>query len=1352
MLVVLLPLALLLGLDGRALSFADRATTEPAPSATILTDGEVMGAGESGPAGKYQALASVAHLSQLLSYLELPGSPIVSVPLAGIAPGPLLQAGVEDPISDGQFVWGPNVGKFDIGGFLTGRGSPLAPFASDIALWASYSSVNPKVLLAALEFRSGLLTAIPPDWSEEDVRAEIEDTSITMATAFYEHLYTWGDRHPRRAAQPKDPPVVVLPDGTAIQLDSATPSGSFALAALVAEFANANRFQAAMAAGGAGSFESSFGALFPSVDLQAASNVIDPPGTPPANMLQFPFAMGATWTFGGPHSWNGNSTPPFASMDFFTGGATCAAPPYLYAVSAASGTTSRPSNYSCWLEIDHGGGWATSYYHLQNLAPPASVNRNTALGTIACEICAGGFATGPHVHFSLKYNGAYISLEGVELTGWTIHVGAVAYNSGSIARDGVSLNPYSQVLNDYHTYFGSGVNTSLHFLPGGSNGQIQLPVDDPTNALAGPPIDVGGGDDFAIDLWMRALPGENTAAAITCGANDNWKLGNILIDRRRTGGAGYGVSIAGGRVAFGVTGPGTGNLTLCGTTDVTDGQWHLITIARNRWAGLSPDGAMWLFVDGQLQAPEAAGPGGDLSYPDAAAPTSPPDPYLVLGADKFGGAAPGFVGWIDELRFSNIIRTKASFARPSAPYLSDVYTLALFHFNEGLGDVIYDTSGFTDPTPPLEPPGGPSGALRIAAGSPLSPEWSTEYPFGAGPTPTPTATGPTPTASNTATPTPTASSTLTPSLTPTATSPPTATLPPAPTATFTPFPTPTPPGPAAPSALAPYIAFEQVASGLSQPTFLTHAGDGSGRLFITERGGQIRIMQGGTLLAAPFLNIGSKLSTGGSEQGLLGLAFHPGYASNGVFFIHYTNTSGAIVLARYQVSADPNLADAASESILLTIPKPASNHNGGMLAFGPDGMLYMGTGDGGGGGDPDGNGQDLTTLLGKVLRLDVDGGSPYAIPSDNPLAADPDPAVRKEIWAYGLRNPWRFSFDRATDDLYIADVGQGAREEVDFQPAASAGGENYGWNVMEGSLCFNPSSGCNTSGKVLPVAEYDHGSSGGCSISGGYVYRGTRYPAMNGVYLYGDFCSGRLWGLRRSGTTWQNSLLQDTAYAISTFGEDEAGELYLTDYNTGRIYHVVVLAFVDVPVDYWARNYIEALYYRGFVAGCQATPTRMYCPGNILSRAESAVFVERGLHGAIPNPPYPTPPSPTFSDVASSFWGFGWIESLWRDGFTAGCGTNPLIYCPNSQHTRAEGSVFFLRIKNGPAYQPPPGTGTVFTDVPQTAWYAGWVEAAYNQGILPACQASPLAFCPNSPLDRAWAAYMMVQAKGITIP
>jgi hypothetical protein len=715
--------------------------------------------------------------------------------------------GVDDsPVSDGQFVWGPNVGRFDVASWLRGRGSPLEAYAPEIALWASYSSVNPEILLAALEFRDGLVSTIPSDWDAQDVVAAIEDTSMTMATAYYQHLHTWGDRHPEGRTL-SIAPLLRLDDGTLRPIDLGETSGTFALAAFVARFSGAAEFDRALSPHGTGSFESTFGSLFPSVDLQSTANEIDPPGTPPANMLQLPFAMGATWSFGGPHSWNGDSTPPFSSMDFFTGGATCSAPPYLYTVSAAAGTTMRPSNYSCWLEIDHGGGWRTSYYHLRNLAPPASVPRNAALGTIACEICAGGFATGPHVHFSLKYNGAYVSLEGVELTGWTVHVGPQAYNTGSIERDGITLNPWSTVLNDYHTYFGTGVNSSLHFLPGGSGGRVAIPVDDPANTLAGPPVDVGASDDFTIDVWLRALPGENAAEAIACGANDNWKLGNILLDRRRFGGAGYGLSIAGGRIAFGVTGPSGASLTLCGTTDVTDGQWHLITLARNRWDGTAPDGALWLFVDGQLQTPEAAGPGGDISYPDAASPSSMMDLYLVLGVDKYVAGSPSFVGWVDELRFSNIIRSRTSFAAPTAPFVPDSNTLALFRFNEGSGDAIYDTSGYRDPTPPLEPPAGPSGAQRLPAGAPLSPEWSNQNPFAPVPTPTPTATAPTasptstaPTASATPTSSSTATSgpsaTATPSVSSTATASPSATTSASATTTAAPSDTPT----AAPSA------------------------------------------------------------------------------------------------------------------------------------------------------------------------------------------------------------------------------------------------------------------------------------------------------------------------------------------------------------------------------------------------------------------------------------------------------------------------------------------------------------------------------------------------------------------------
>jgi hypothetical protein len=304
---------------------------------------------------------------------------------------------------------------------------------------------------------------------------------------------------------------------------------------------------------------------------------------------------------------------------------------------------------------------------------------------------------------------------------------------------------------------------------------------------------------------------------------------------------------------------------------------------------------------------------------------------------------------------------------------------------------------------------------------------------------------------------------------------------------------------------------------------------------------------------------------------------------------------------------------------------------------------------------------------------------------------------------------------------------------------------------MEGTRCHSPSSGCDQTGLTLPVAEYDHGSTGGCSITGGYAYRGAEFPEMQGVYLYADYCTGRLWGLERTpGGAWQSALLLDTGYNISSFGEDQAGEVYLTDLASGTLFRLVALPFADVAYSHWARADIESLYDAGYVAGCSTSP-RLYCPDRILTRAESSVFILRGAHGAITSPPTTPPPTPSFADVDPAFWGFGWIESLLAEGYTAGCGTDPLVYCPLRDHSRAEGSVFFLRIKNGVAYAPPTPTG-IFSDVDPAAWYVGWVEAAYNQGLLPACSTTPLQFCPDNPLDRSWAAYMMVRAKGIPVP
>jgi glucose/arabinose dehydrogenase len=360
-----------------------------------------------------------------------------------------------------------------------------------------------------------------------------------------------------------------------------------------------------------------------------------------------------------------------------------------------------------------------------------------------------------------------------------------------------------------------------------------------------------------------------------------------------------------------------------------------------------------------------------------------------------------------------------------------------------------------------------------------------------------------------------------------------------------------PPAPAPPPLS---LSFTPVASGLSAPVAISHAGDGSNRLFLVQQAGQVRILAAGTLLPTPFIDIADRLTSGG-EQGLLGLAFPPGYAQKGYFYLHYSRQGdGATVLSRFLVSADPNLALPASEQVLLTVPQPFANHNGGQLAFGPDGMLYLALGDGGSGGDPQGHGQNPASLLGKLLRLDVEGGAmPYGIPSDNPFVGSL--TSRPEIWALGLRNPWRFAFDRQSGDLFIADVGQNAWEEINRQSAGAPGGANYGWNILEGQVCFSPAVGCiPPAAAVAPVAVYDHTL--GCSVTGGYVYRGPQNPELQGRYLYGDFCSGRIWGLRQLGTGWENLLLADTDFQLSSFGEDENGRLYLADYGSGTLYRI----------------------------------------------------------------------------------------------------------------------------------------------------------------------------------------------------
>jgi glucose/arabinose dehydrogenase len=341
-----------------------------------------------------------------------------------------------------------------------------------------------------------------------------------------------------------------------------------------------------------------------------------------------------------------------------------------------------------------------------------------------------------------------------------------------------------------------------------------------------------------------------------------------------------------------------------------------------------------------------------------------------------------------------------------------------------------------------------------------------------------------------------------------------------------------------------------VGRGFIAPVGLAHAGDGSGRLYVVEQGGTIRYLDDARGAPQPFLDITDRVGAGG-ERGLLGLAFHPRFESNGRFFVDYTDIEGDTVVAEFRAS--DGSGDPSSERVLLRIEQPFPNHNGGDLAFGPDGYLYIASGDGGSAGDPNNNGQRLDTLLGKLLRIDVDsdGAGEYGIPEDNPFADEPD--ARPEIWAYGLRNPWQFSFDRDTGALWVADVGQGELEEVNRAPGGRPG-NNFGWRIFEGTSCYEGSD-CDPAGFVAPVVTYSHEF--GCAITGGYVYRGTRFLHLKGAYVTGDYCSGNMWALPARVTSASNPVpTLSTGFGITSFGEDEAGELYLTDVDTGTILQV----------------------------------------------------------------------------------------------------------------------------------------------------------------------------------------------------
>jgi glucose/arabinose dehydrogenase len=520
------------------------------------------------------------------------------------------------------------------------------------------------------------------------------------------------------------------------------------------------------------------------------------------------------------------------------------------------------------------------------------------------------------------------------------------------------------------------------------------------------------------------------------------------------------------------------------------------------------------------------------------------------------------------------------------------------------------------------------------------------------------------------------------------------------------------------------LTVTRITGGLSSPLGVTNADDGSGRLFIVQRDGRVRVVKSGKVQAGNFLNVGARITAGG-ERGLLGLAFHPDFATNRFLYVYYTRPGGDIVVARMQANTARTFASVDSlEPMLVIEHSQNTNHNGGAMAFGTDGLLYIGTGDGGGGGDPLENGQDITNeLLGKILRIDVNGtghgenGTGYGIPGDNPFAGK---TGDDEIWAYGVRNPWRITFDRSNGNLYIADVGQSRREEVNRELASDLGGNNYGWDVMEGTLCYEPMSGCSLTGDTLPVAEYSH--SLGCSITGGYVYRGS-HRDLQGLYVYGDFCSGRIWTMNASGTG--ETVRRDTSLAISSFGEDESGELFLTDLN-GSLYRVIAPEFADIATSTFL-DAIHWIYYEGITVGCGGG---RYCPTASVTRAQMALFIMRG---------FDVPPSGTdFFDDDDGVTGEGAINALAAAGITTGCAPNR--FCPTARVTRAQMALFLDR-----AIEPPlPPTSEDFFDDDNGKTGEAAINRLAAAGITGGCGTRK--YCPTENVTRGQMAAFLRRA------
>jgi len=501
------------------------------------------------------------------------------------------------------------------------------------------------------------------------------------------------------------------------------------------------------------------------------------------------------------------------------------------------------------------------------------------------------------------------------------------------------------------------------------------------------------------------------------------------------------------------------------------------------------------------------------------------------------------------------------------------------------------------------------------------------------------------------------------------------------------------------------VDIQLVVSGLSSPVGVVNAGDGTNRLFVIQQNGTVRVVVNNRLQSGVFLdvrNVAGGFTTGG-ERGLLGLAFHPNFESNRKLFAYFTNGAGTLVIAEFTANSAKTAVPVSSYDPLITIPHSRTNHNGGQLLFGPDGYLYVFTGDGGGGGDPDENGQDSTALLGKVLRIAPNLSGGFTNPS-NPFGGS--------IWDIGLRNPWRASFDRATGSLWIADVGQGTYEEINREPAGS-GGRNYGWDCREGLHPFaDPSPGISCTGKTFtnPIAEYTH-AGGNCSVTGGFVYRGTIQEDFIGTYVLGDYCSGRIWSIAANGSTLV--LHRDTSALITSFGEAENGEMYMTDHG-GRLYRVIAPPFSDIKSSGF-YNEILWLYYEGITGGCGGGK---FCPESSVTREQMASFLARALH-------LPVTSKDFFSDDNSSPHE-GDINRVAAAGITGGCATNR--YCPKSNVTRAQMASFLVR-----AFHLPP-TSTDFFNDDEGNVHENTINALAKSGITGGCATRQ--YCPNSNVTR----------------